>query len=235
MAHTVGPDEDVLSLPRTEWKDLTEAEDALSKLARVSGSAGAQSQSFVDPESHGSLADSTLFVEAGKARPLRVGRMLLRYLIAACFGVAATLAWQRHGEPVQQSIARWIPQLVWPDSPAIQASVPATQQAAVEPVVAEELTPPVPPPPPAAAVPVTAPPSGVTAGDLADLRRTIERLTVSQEMMAREISNLRAVRQEARQNPKIAAPVAHPQSVAVLPPAPAPLPPRPIPAPPPLD
>jgi hypothetical protein len=240
MAFTVSPDDDVVSLPPTEWNDLTGAEDALARLARVSGGGGAQSKSsqsksFADSTSRGPLADATLFVEAGKARPRRVARAFLRYLIAVCFGVAATLAWQRHGELAQQTVARWIPQLVWLDSPAVHASVPepvVRQAMSAEPAVAELLTPPAPPAPPVAAPsvaapPVAPPPSGVTTGDLADLRRTVERMAASQEQMAREISTLRAVRQEAR--PKIAAPVA-PQSVAVLPPPPPPQ--RLVPAPP---
>jgi hypothetical protein len=234
MAYTVRPDDDVVSLPPTEWKDWTGAEEALSKLAHVSGG-GAQSKSFGNSETGGPLADATLFVAATPPRR-RAGRVLLRYMIAVCFGVAATLSWQRYGEPVQQSVARWVPQLVWPDAAAELASVPAAQQAGpVEQAVAEPLTPPAPPAPAVASV--AAPPNDATASDLADLRRTVERIAASQEQMARDISNLanlRPARQETR--PKVsAAPVAPvaSQSVAVLPP---PLPPPPQrPAPPVLD
>jgi len=243
MAYSVHPDDDVVSLPPTEWKDLSEAEDTLARLARVAGGTGAQSKSITDTESGGPLAEATLFVEASKAPRRRVGLALLGYLLAAGFGVAATLAWQQHGEPMQRILARWIPQLVWPDAAADQAPVPVARQAtAVEPVVAEDL-----PPPPVATAPLVAPavalaPVGPTASDLADLRRTVERMAVSQEQMAREISSLRAVRPEARPEarPKVSAPVV-PQSVAVLPPPPpqppppAPLPQRIVPAPPPLD
>src|SRR5262245_13518398 len=105
MAYTVRPDEDVVSLPPTEWKDLTEAEDALSRLARVSNAGGAaQTKSFADAESRGPLADATLFVEAGKVQRRRVGRALLRYLIAVGLGVAGTLAYQQYGEQAQQTV-----------------------------------------------------------------------------------------------------------------------------------
>src|SRR5215470_10626961 len=244
MAYTVRPDDDVVSLPPTEWKDLTEAEDALSKLARVANGGAAQSKSFADTESGGPLADATLFVEAKPPRR-RVARTILSYLIAAGFGVAGTLAWQRHGEQVEQTLARWVPQHVWLDSPAIRAlapaSAPAAHQAmAAEPAVAEQVTPPAPPVPPvvssavaaasvaapsvaapAVTAPAVAPPPSAAASELADLRKTVERMAATQEQMAREISTLRAVRPEAR--PKFTPPPTVPQSVAVLPP-PAPPP-----------
>ena len=45
--------------------------------------------------------------------PVRVGRVIARFLMTFCFGVAATLAWQSYGDAAREMIARASPQLAW--------------------------------------------------------------------------------------------------------------------------
>src|SRR5262245_6566862 len=109
MASTLRPndrpdDDDVVSLARTEWKDWTGTEEALSKLARIGGTGQPLSGSAANSEpGAGQLAGSTIFVPAEqptrRRRPLHI---VVRYLVTFCFGVAATFAWQRHGEALAQ-------------------------------------------------------------------------------------------------------------------------------------
>jgi hypothetical protein len=108
MAATLRPDGDVLELPRTEWKDWTGAEEALSKLARSVGAD--RYQGTPTPEfSATPIADRPSFAR-------RASRALPRYLIAAGVGVAATLAWQSHGEAAKRVMATWAAQLDWPET-----------------------------------------------------------------------------------------------------------------------
>jgi hypothetical protein len=83
----------------------------------------------------------------------RGSRAFVRYLVAICVGVAATLAWQSYGETAKQIVATRAPELGWspevkqmiasgiqqlgwtkpaagPESTAVRSSVPATPQAA---------------------------------------------------------------------------------------------------------
>ena len=54
----------------------------------------------------------------------RVSRAVSRFLITFCIGVAATLAWQSHGDAIREMIASSHPQLGWlapqaaPDAPS---------------------------------------------------------------------------------------------------------------------
>ena len=51
----------------------------------------------------------------------------MRFLIAFCFGVAATLSWQSYGDVARQNIANSYPQLAWltPEA-AVAQTAPAT-------------------------------------------------------------------------------------------------------------
>ena len=55
------------------------------------------------------------------SRARRASRSFVRYLIAICVGVAATLAWQSYGEATKQIIAMRAPQLGW--SPEAQQMI----------------------------------------------------------------------------------------------------------------
>jgi len=45
--------------------------------------------------------------------PVQVGRVLARFLMTFCVGVAATLAWQSYGDAAREMIARSSPRLAW--------------------------------------------------------------------------------------------------------------------------
>jgi len=141
----------------------------------------------------------------------RGSRGFVRYLVAICVGVAATLAWQSYGETAKQIVATRAPELGWspevkqmiasgiqqlgwtkpaagPESTAVRSSVPETPQAApVAQTAPENVAPKAP----------TAPsldPEQVhqIALDVAALRQTVEQLTAVQNQMARAVA-----RQEA--------------------------------------
>ena len=59
--------------------------------------------------------------------PVRVGRVIARFLMTFCFGVAATLAWQSYGDAAREMIARSSPWLAWlaPAPSVAQADVAA--------------------------------------------------------------------------------------------------------------
>ena len=66
----------------------------------------------------------------------RASRALVRFLIAFCIGVAATLAWQSYGEVARETIASSSPQLGWLAPQAVLVAqtapdiiVPAAQAA----------------------------------------------------------------------------------------------------------
>ena len=55
-------------------------------------------------------------------------RGFIRYLVAICIGVAATLAWQSYGEAAKQIIATRAPEMGWsPDSKSCSAMVPISR------------------------------------------------------------------------------------------------------------
>jgi hypothetical protein len=169
----------------------------------------------------------------------------------ACFGAAATLAWQSYGGTAKQMIANSAPQLSWllslpamnPPSgpeiaveqsspPAVQASAPqaASAQAGAVASTASET---------AASTAPTAPSPELQqletmAHDLAAVRQSVEQLAAGQEQMARDIAKLQTAGQDIRRRisalPPAAATTAH---KPVPPPQPAfqssvaPLPPAP--------
>jgi hypothetical protein len=107
-----------------------------------------------------------------------------RYLVAICFGVVATLAWQSYGEIPKQIIAANAPELGWP---------PETKQTQVA-TVAQTV--------PAAVVPKT---PGATSIDpqqhqivvgLTALGQTVDQLAASQDQMVHQIDMLQNSNQE---------------------------------------
>jgi hypothetical protein len=110
----------------------------------------------------------------------------VRYLVAVCIGVAATLAWHSYGEVPKQIIAARAPELGWspetkqmiaswvqpgPESTAVRPSVPETRVATVAQTV------------PAAVV-------------LATLGQTVDQLAASQDQMVHQIDMLQSSNQE---------------------------------------
>jgi hypothetical protein len=90
----------------------------------------------------------------------------MRFLIAVCVGVAATLAWQSYGDAARQIAANSYPQLSWL-APADAAA--QTAPAAIAPAIAtldqQELK--------------------MMSRDLAALRQRVDQLAAGQERMAR--------------------------------------------------
>jgi hypothetical protein len=146
----------------------------------------------------------------------RTSRSLARFLVAACIGVAATLACQSYGGAAKQMIANLAPQLSWlslpppamnprsgresaieqPSPPAVQASAPqaaSAQAGAVASMASETAT-------------STAPTAGPSRElrqqletmeqDLAAVRQSVEQLAAGQEQMARDIAKLHTAGQD---------------------------------------
>jgi hypothetical protein len=245
-------------------KDWTDAEEALSRLAHVAsdrrrptaGSDFSAGPRVTEPSLDATLRPADLNNDPlATDRPSlgrRTSRSLARFLVTACIGVAATLAWQSYGGTAKQMIANSNPQLNWllawlpatnPPSdreiaaaqsspPAVQTSEPqvaSAQAGAVAPTASE----------PAASTAPTAPSPDLQqlatmAHDLAAVRQSVEQLAAGQEQMARDIAKLQAAGQDIRRRisalPPAAATTAH---KPVPPPQPAlqssvaPLPPAP--------
>jgi hypothetical protein len=63
--------------------------------------------------------------------PVRVGRVLARFLMTFCVGVVATLAWQSYGDVARDMVARSFPRLGWLAPPA--APIAQADPAAIAP------------------------------------------------------------------------------------------------------
>jgi hypothetical protein len=243
-------------------KDWTDAEKVLSKLAHVASDrrrAAAGSDFSAGPRATEPSLDARLRAADLHNRPFptarpslgrRTSRGLPRFLVAACVGVAATLAWQSYGATAKQMIADLAPQLSWlllsppatnppgqemtaeqPSPPDIQAPAPqvASAKAGVVASTASETA--------ASTVPAAPSPElqqlETMARDLAAVRQSVEQLAAGQEEMARDIAKLQTAGQDIRRRisglPPPAATTARkpvpppqlaPQSSAALPPAP---------------
>src|SRR3981081_4675431 len=113
-------DGDIVLLAPKDWKD---AEEALSKLAHVASDRRrptAGSDFSAGPRVSEPSLDATLPPADLNSDPLpteratlgrRTARSLARFLVTACIGVAATLAWQSYGGTAKQMIANSAPQL----------------------------------------------------------------------------------------------------------------------------
>jgi hypothetical protein len=112
-----------------------------------------------------------------------LGRRVARSLIIFCMGVAATLAWQSYGDATREMIASSYPQLGWLAPETVGAASPemtsriarattSDSQELIEPVLA----------------------------NLAAVQQSVDQLAAkfvaSQQQMARDIAELKAVEQE---------------------------------------
>ena len=120
-----------------------------------------------------------------KGRGSRGG--FVRYLVAICIGVAATLAWQSYGDATKQVIATKAPELGW--SPEAKQMIATWTLGWTKPPVVESK---------AAPVAQTAPiatsldPEKVRqmAQNLAEVRETVQELAAGQNQVTREIDKL---------------------------------------------
>jgi hypothetical protein len=243
-------DGDVVLLAPKDW---TNAEEALSQLAHVAsdrrrptaGSDFSAGPRVTEPSLDVTLRPADLSNNPSPTeRPSlrrRASRSLARFLVMACVGAAATLAWQSYGGTAMQMIASSAPQLSWlllslpainppsgreiaveqPSPHTVQASAPQTASAhagAVASTASET----------AASTTPTAPSPELQqletmAHDLAAVRQSVEQLAAGQERMARDIANLQTAEQDIRRRisalPPAAATTAH---KPVPPPQPAP-------------
>jgi hypothetical protein len=253
-------DGDVVLLAPKDW---TDAEEALSKLAHVAsdrrrptaGSDFSAGPRVIEPSLGATLRPADLNNDPSPTdRPSlgrRTSRSLARFLVMACVGAAAILAWQSYGGTAKQMIANSAPQLSWllslpamnppsgreiaveqPSPPAVQASAPQAASAQAGTVASTESE-------TAASTALTAPSAELQqletmAHDLAAVRQSVEQLAAGQEQMARDIAKLQTAGQDIRRRisalPPAAATPAH-KPVPPLQPAlqssVAPLPPAP--------
>lgn len=105
---------------------------------------------------------------------------LVRYLIAVCIGVAATLAWQSYGDAARKVIASSSPQLGWL---APQAG-PVAQGAAYAQAAPDTIA------------PATSSPDQqqleAMSLDVAAMRQSVDQLAASHEQMTRRVDQLMA-------------------------------------------
>jgi hypothetical protein len=118
----------------------------------------------------------------------RGSRGFVRYLVAICIGVAATLAWQSYGDAAKQIIATRAPELGWsPDAKQMIASwtlgwtkPPAGSEKQALPVA--QIAP--------SAPSIDAEKIQQLTQSLAVLRQTVEQLAAGQDQMTRVIGRL---------------------------------------------
>jgi hypothetical protein len=161
----------------------------------------------------------------------RLGVSIVRYLVAICIGIAATLAWQSYGGSARELIATHVPALAWLASPDATQPAATSEPAVVVPsaVPAQDAAqgfaqgsvqgsaPTRPTPDPSASAEI-ADDIKAMARDLAGLRRSVDQLTAGQEQVSHTIAKLQAAEDEMRT--KLATPPAH-KPAAPKPPNPA--------------
>jgi hypothetical protein len=150
-------------------------------------------------------------------------RGFARYLVALCIGGAVILAWQSFGEAAKQiiatrapelgwspeakqRIASWVQQLGWTKPPAVENKAAPVAQTALAPNA-----PATPSPDPQQVQKIEADIAAVRRAverHLADVRSTVERLTASQDQIARQIEQLQNADKEILE--KISAPPPQP-------------------------
>jgi hypothetical protein len=229
-------DGDVLEL---ESKDWTDAEEALAKLAQVAsdrrrpkaGSDFSAGPRVIEPSLDSTLRPADVSNRSLRTDPpspgRRTSRSFGRFLVAACLGVTATLAWQSYGDAARQVIASAAPPIGWlllsspsamnplsgaemsvqqPASSTAQVSAPqaaSAQAPAVAPTASETA-----PAGPAAIPPELQEQLHTMAHDLAVMRESVEQLAAGQEQMVRDIAKLQTAGQDIRR--RISAPAAAP-------------------------
>ena len=209
-------DGDVVVLGPKEW---TDAEEALSKLAHVASdrrrptadSDFSDGPRVTEPSLGPALRPADLSNDPLPTDPRslrgRTSLSLARFLLAACVGVAATLAWQAYGGTAKQMIANSIPQLSWlllsppvmnppsgneiaveqPSPPAVQESGPqgaSAQTGAVASTASETAASTA----PAAPSPEFQQQLETMMHDLAAVRQSVEQLAAGQEQIARDVA-----------------------------------------------
>ena len=138
----------------------------------------------------------------------RGSRGFVRFLLAICIGVAATLAWQSYGDAAKQVIATRAPELGWspdakqmiaswvqqlggakpPAGPAVRPSALETPQtASVAQTAPENVAPKAP-----AAPSLDPEQMQQLTRSLTTLQKTVEQLAAGQDRMAREMARLEA-------------------------------------------
>jgi hypothetical protein len=127
----------------------------------------------------------------------------MRFLIAFCVGVTATLAWQSYGDTVREMIANSYPQLGWlAPQAAVAQTAPTTIAMATPSPDRQELR--------------------VMSFDLAALRQRVDEIAAGQDRIARDITTkLQAAEQDILD--KISVPPPQPAATPARKPAPPPL------------
>jgi hypothetical protein len=240
-------DGDVVLLAPKDW---TDAEEALSRLAHVvsdrrrptAGTDFSAGPRVTEPSLDATLRpadlNSVLLPTDRPSLGRRTSRSLASFLMMACIGVAATLAWQSYGGTAKQMIANSAPQLSWlvslpamdppsgreiaveqPSPPAVQASAPQAapaQGGAVAPTASDMA---------ASTAPTASSPESqrlaTMAHDLAAVRQSVEQLAAGQEQMARDIAKLQTAGQDIRRRISALPPAAATAHRPVPPPQPA--------------
>ena len=110
----------------------------------------------------------------------RIPLAFSRFLITFCFGVTATLAWQSYEGATREMLASSFPHLLW--------LAPRTQPAAQNPSETIAFVAPAAPAPP----PPDQQQLGAISLDLDAVRRSVDRLSGSQEQMTRNVDQLAA-------------------------------------------
>jgi hypothetical protein len=254
----------VVALAPKHWMD---AEEALTRLAHVAADRRHPVSDFAaEPRAAGPSRDGTLrppelnhdpSLIDRPSRGARASRGLARFLVTACVGVAATLAWQSYGGSAKEMIASSAPQLSWlllsppdtnpqsdreiavelPSVPAVPA--PATQSTSAQTGAVASIAPET-----VVSGAPTVPPDGwreieTIAHDLAALRQSVEQLAAGQEQLTRDVAKLETAEQDIRRRLSAAPPPAAAARKPVPPlqptlqssTAPVPTPPQPAPQP----
>jgi hypothetical protein len=210
MASSLNRD-DVISLPRSEWRQLTGADEALSPVAGPSR--GTAPDAAADFDRADALPDAP---ETFRSRPRshrrRPLRALVRYALAVGFGVVATLVWQSqgegakppaagttadvwwsYGELARQKVAGWLPN-VWTSAPSgvapqSEPTQPVAEQAPAS-VAAERAD---------ARDAAERQEREALASELAGLRKAIEQIAARQDRMGLDLAKLKTPESAMRQ------------------------------------
>jgi hypothetical protein len=210
-------------------ENLTNAEELLAKLAQEAAAAttnrpaGTAEADFSAGPRLGApsrdIASRPLGSEQATGELTSRGRRAMpspfRFLLAACIGVVATLAWQSYGAAGRRLVATFIPQLGLSSSPNMTQPLPGAVNkdpagAAVEAnaadgapaqvaALAQTRSDPVVTPAPASAEVIQR--IEALAHDITAMRQSMEQLTAAQSQMARTIAALQAAEDARRELP----------------------------------
>src|SRR5215469_1701973 len=147
-----------------------------------------RTEPLMDETSHWADSKNDNFPSIRPSRRKRARRVLARFLITLCIGVAGTLAWQSYGDTAREMIAKSSPQLSWLAPQAAAAQTPPAVQTSPNMVAS------------AAPSPDQQQLKAMSLG-IAAMRQSVDQL---QNRMTNEITKLRAAQQEVLD--KISAP-----------------------------